>query len=370
MKKIMVTSMMSLAVALSVGFFVYAQDATEQQIMQPDSTEYVHTSVVVNEPPAIRMLHFGDMMLDRGVASKIRQHGFDYLLQDYAGPSGDLFAGYDLVGANLEGPFTTHRVPTSKSIAFRFDPSLVNELARYHFNIFTLANNHSKDMGSAAEVETRTVLASADMLHYGYQYKITEESLAFYEHNGVRLAFIGINDTNSWIDVADVLPLLKHAESQADYTVVNVHWGHEYKLLSNERQRGLAHDLIDHGADMIIGHHPHVVQEIEVYRDRPIFYSLGNMIFDQWFSRDTQEGLGIAATFGQDQTLRVTLKPFQSVASAMKPMTPEREKQFLSELRERSRLYHHEMIGGETLVFDLSPRIHLGEIAQSRVVIE
>ena len=265
------------------------------------------------------LLNFGDMMLDRNVKKQIDLNGgADYIFEALAGKENRFFQGVDIISANLEGPFANFRRETTKEIAFCFNPSLLPTLKKYNFGIFSQANNHSLDMGSAGFEESKKNLAAAGFDFYGSQYRVDAESLLVKRVGDYNIAFIGLNDTNSPIDLEKVRTLINQARSGsvipakagiqdennmdsrwslprattrggndnvgAEFVVINIHWGEEYKEISNNRQRFLAHALIDAGADVIIGHHPHVIQEMEVYKNRPIFYSLGNFVFDQYFS--------------------------------------------------------------------------------------
>ena len=102
--------------------------------------------------------------------------------------------------------------------------------------------------------------------------------------------------------------------SATDMVIVNMHWGREYEHQYNKRQQEIAQALVDRGADMIIGHHPHVVQGMEIYHNKPIFYSLGNFIFDQYFSADTQEELAVEAVI-DGEGMELVLHPLKSRAS-------------------------------------------------------
>jgi len=114
-----------------------------------------------------------------------------------------------------------------------------------------------------------------------------------------------------------------------------VHWGEEYKLINSLAQQGLAHKIIESGADLIIGHHPHVVQNIEKYQGKLIFYSLGNFIFDQYFSPDTQQGLAVGLEIYPD---RLVCRLFPLQINLSQPVLMERNKanEFLIQLAKRS----------------------------------
>ncbi|MEQ1666048.1 MAG: CapA family protein, partial [Bdellovibrionales bacterium] len=111
------------------------------------------------------------------------------------------------------------------------------------------------------------------------------------------------------IPVSEFYPLVKKLKAENDLVVVNIHWGTEYLLTANANQKLIAHKLIDSGADVIFGHHPHVVEPVEIYKGKAIFYSLGNFVFDQNFG-DTTTGLGVGVEFSKDKTT-FTLYPYK-----------------------------------------------------------
>ena len=286
---------------------------------------------------AVSILHFGDMMLGRSVKERIDENGYDYLFEELAGEEGRFFSGTDIVGANLEGPFVEYRRETSKSIAFSFDPLLIPMLQKYNFSLFSQANNHSLDMGREGFSESKKYLEEGRFDYYGEQYSIDDDSMIIKSIGNKKVAFIGVNDTNTPINLTRAKELIKKAETRADFTVMNIHWGAEYKLLSNERQRYLAHEFVDAGVDVVIGHHPHVVQEMEVYRGKPIFYSLGNFIFDQYFSEETQQGLGVGLVLSESG-VSVYLFPLRSEASRVRQMEYVEAVEFMDAFKRRSRI--------------------------------
>ncbi len=290
--------------------------------------------------PGLTILHFGDIMLDRNVKKQIDKNGEDYLFGKLE--EAGIFKGNDIIAANLEGSFVTKKRLTSKSIAFGFDSKLIPMLQKYGFNFFALANNHSQDMTLAGFEENKKYLREAGIDFYGEQYSVDDDALLIKEVKGKKLAFIGINDTHTSVAMKRVLPLLEKVK-QADWRIVNVHWGEEYKPVSNQHQREFAHALIDAGADIIIGHHPHVVQEVEIYKDKPIFYSLGNFIFDQYFSKETQEGLGIKLTLTNDRAVSARFYPLRGNLSQVELMTINDADIFMQKLVDRSRLKGYSM---------------------------
>lgn len=291
------------------------------------------------------LLFFGDMMLERYVEKNFSANGGpDYLFSELAGEENRFFMGTDIVHANLEGPFADTRRFTTKEIAFRFDPKIIPTLLDYRFSIFNLANNHTLDMGTAGFEESKKNLTEAGIDFYGAQYAVDDKSVLVKDIAGLKVAFFGFNDTNSPLSIPKISELV--SDTLADFKIINIHWGAEYKEISNERQRLLGRALIDAGADVIIGHHPHVVQEMEIYKDRPIFYSLGNFIFDQYFSQPTQEGLAVGVVANKKPTderfLSLYVFPLESIKSQPRQMKFEKALETMYNITQRSRLSDYE----------------------------
>ncbi len=183
------------------------------------------------------------------------------------------FASDDLTVVNLEGALTDRGNRQDKTYAFRGDPSYVQILTEGSVEAVTLANNHSRDYGEISMTDTQKHLDDAG-IHWveGLHTKVLDVS-------GVKVGLIGINGLNS----AATNQLSKAMEQvkaeQADIIMLQVHWGIESEYRPTQMQRDLAHQAIDLGADMVIGHHPHVLQGLEEYKGRMIVYSLGNFCF-------------------------------------------------------------------------------------------
>jgi poly-gamma-glutamate synthesis protein (capsule biosynthesis protein) len=129
-----------------------------------------------------------------------------------------------------------------------------------------------------------------------------------------------------------VKKIIADLNGRTDLIIVNIHWGVEYEHVFNKTQQDLARDLIDSGADIIIGHHPHVVQGLEIYKNKPIFYSLGNFIFDQDFSRDTQEELAVEINFNPDGQAKARLYPLLSRQSQPSLMAGKEKENYLKKI--------------------------------------
>ncbi len=313
-------------------------------LTQPPATqaEQFNTPVssVSSTKRAITLQFVGDIMLDRNVAKVMGKTGLDAVLGELGGNEKRLFTA-DLLIGNLEGPFAEKRITTTKEIAFRFDPALADQLKQYHFDIVSLANNHTLDMGRANMAYTKAVLDKAGIAYFGEQYNenvnltyITGDDKKVPE----KIAFVGFQNVDQAFSEKNVLNIIAEAKKLTPNVIVYMHWGVEYKRLSNQKQRDLAHKMIDQGAIAVMGAHPHVVQEIEVYKNRPIVYSMGNFIFDQYFSKDTQEGLSVSLTLEDNKISELKLFPIYGVKSQVFLMTEKRRDDFLKWMGEYSRL--------------------------------
>lgn len=278
------------------------------------------------------LLAFGDIMLGRNVENKIKKYGGDYVFEKIR----QLLWGNDMVLANLEGPMQKNHIQTaSGSTRFSFNPSYGKILRKNFFTALTLANNHTVDFGNDSYLETRDILKTFNIQSFGHPKKVSEESTLEFSIRGKNYVFIGLNSVLAPLNEEAALELIRQKEAEEKITVVTLHWGDEYAPQSNEWQKTFAKKMIDSGADIILGHHPHVVQEVDLYKDRLIFYSLGNFIFDQYFSDDTQTGLGVGVHFSQEKTAYF-LFPFTIYSSHPELMSGEAKKIFLEKLAQKS----------------------------------
>ncbi len=292
------------------------------------------------ETPITTLQFFGDIMLDRSVAKAMGNRGLEYLFEKLKGQENRFFYGMDLLVANLEGPFAKTRVSTTKSIAFRFDPALAPELKEYGFDVLSLANNHTLDMGWANVDFTHETLNKNDLGHFGDQIREGKE-FTWFENlpaTNEKIAFIGLNNTDHPLDMDKVRESITDAKAKARYVIAFMHWGPEYQRISREQERVLARQLIDLGVTTVVGAHPHVVQEIELYKGKPIFYSLGNFIFDQYFSKETQEGLSVGLVLQDGEVKKIYTFPIFGEKSQVQLMKGVRKAAFDEWVRNNSRV--------------------------------
>jgi len=232
----------------------------------------------------------GDVMLAGKWAASIRKNGYDY---PFRGVAAELKTG-DITIANLESPLARGGSEfTAKKFRFRGEPELAGALSQAGINLVTLANNHSMDFGGQALAETMHSLESADIAWIGAGSNLAQaRKMALYTIKGKKIAFLGYSLTQPLEFFAAknrpgtapgfekmYVEDIRRARQAADYVIVSFHWGTEGKSEIQPYQRTVAHKAIDAGADVIIGHHPHVLRGVERYKTGLVLYSLGNFTF-------------------------------------------------------------------------------------------
>jgi poly-gamma-glutamate capsule biosynthesis protein CapA/YwtB (metallophosphatase superfamily) len=253
----------------------------------------------------IVLLATGDVLLARSInARMVAANDFTFPFAKLK----DLLARADIAWVNLETPLVTGCIPRYDGLNFCGDPRGVAGLQSAGIDVVNIANNHTENYGLHGVVETMQHLKVANMAITGLP-----EPVILTIH-GKRIGLMGFNSASasSWINGAK--PEMVQAQIEAtrpsvDYLIVSFHWGQEYRSMQDNRQRDLGRLAIDSGADVVIGHHPHWVQGVEIYRDKPILYSLGNFIFDQgtggWFN----EGVIAVINFQANGRLQLHLIP-------------------------------------------------------------
>lgn len=256
-----------------------------------NSKEFIYTAPVPTAPDPVTILLVGDMMFDRYVRLLLDEHGYEY-------PFKKINLDADIVVGNLEGTITTNKSIAKRDVLrFTFDPKIIEPLKR--FTAVSLANNHSRDFGYKGYTDTMKYLRDAGIGYFGDW--ANEENLSYViEKKGKTVEFIGFNEFG-YRNYETVLSAV--ASSTADYTIVFPHWGVEYEKEPSTLQKTWARRFIDAGADAVIGAHPHVVQTTETYKGKPIIYSMGNFIFDQYANNDLKTGLVVKITLGDEPTI-------------------------------------------------------------------
>ncbi len=250
--------------------------------------------------PLTRILLGGDIMLSRYVGTVARQRADPtWPLREIS----ELLASADIAFANLESPFSDRGRMIEKGMVFKAEPEMIEALVRAGIDVVSTANNHARDCGAHGIEYTLDWLgkhrisaigtgASSEAAHQG----------AVLERNGVRFGFLGYtydqangnhsdrDDRIAMLDVTQASSDVGKMRERADIVIVSMHAGAEYQRRPNSQQQKFARAVIDAGATVVVGHHPHVTQPVEGYANGVIFYSLGNLVFDQFQQKETQRG--------------------------------------------------------------------------------
>ena len=269
----------------------------QKAIISTESTSYIFAAFApgqIQTQQNLTLLFLGDIMLDRNVAARNHRAGsLEYPFALIRGQEDRFFKGQDLVIANLEGPVTTQRnLPDKGEVDFAFAPDNANMLKRMGIDAVSQANNHTLDQGRSGAVDSIKNLTAAGIRIFGDQVKDdADHALSVFQLRGQSVALIAWNTTDNPLDKSQAGQVITQAKTQAQKIMVFMHWGNEYQSKPNSSQTEFAHWLIDQGVDAVIGSHPHWMQSVEVYKNHAIVYSLGNFIFDQDWSKETQYGL-------------------------------------------------------------------------------
>lgn len=264
------------------------------------------------EKEPVRILFVGDMMFDRHIREAVGKYGgkdYNYVLE----PVRDKLSEYDLVVGNLEGPITDEKSVSANTevgekghMTFTFDPAVAGALAENNVQLVNLGNNHILNQGKKGAEQTKKYLDEAGVEYFGDSVDLETE---FPSGNSVSFVSYNYSVPNS---VDKTIENIIAARKKSDIVIVCPHWGTEYKTGDpGKAVRALARRFVDAGADAVIGTHPHVVQMMEVYNGRKIYYSLGNFVFDQYFQKETMEGLGVEMTINPDNTMEYSELKFE-----------------------------------------------------------
>ena len=251
----------------------------------------------------------GDIMLDRGMKNSVEKYGngdYSFAFEKIK----DYLNNFDILFGNLEGPISDRGTKSGSIYSFRMDTSSAKSLKEAGFDILSVANNHMGDWGRVAMEDTFQNLRNAEMVYSGGGNNKEEAySIKTFTKDDVKIAYLSFSQfgkgyleaTDSFAGVAIISDEklksgIEKARSENDIVIVSFHFGEEYKKEPNAYQKTFAYKAIDYGADLVVGHHPHVVEPIEEYKGRYIAYSLGNFVFDQHFSKETMGGLVLKVT--------------------------------------------------------------------------
>ena len=263
-----------------------------------------------SKPEIVRLVFVGDIMLDELPGAAIARG--DDPFRHFA----DVLRSADAAIGNLECVIAAGGKPEDKKYTFRAHPRCAGVLAK-HFDALSVANNHSGDYGKEAFAEQLKILKAAGLPYFGggHDWKEAHTPLIL-ELRGLRIALLGYNEFKprsfeagqntpglAWSGGEDdqVIADIRAAREQhkADLVIPYMHWGWEHEP-ENDRQRELARKMIDAGADVVVGGHPHVTQGVEYYRNRLIVYSIGNFVFNGFEEEEARRGWVLQLTLNKD----------------------------------------------------------------------
>lgn len=296
---------------------------------------------------SISLAFVGDILPASGVGKLMDQHGVDYPFA-LAKP---ILEAADIAAGNLEAPVTTRGTPAqNKTYVFKGKPEHLAGLKNAGLDVVSLANNHTLDQGWEGLSDTMDALDDIKLKHMGSGADDKEAFAPVYiEHDGITVAYIGVSNVvpeGSWkagpnhpgvaetYDTTRAVEAVKNARELANIVVVMVHWGNERADKPKQAQFDVGHTLIDAGADLVIGSHPHVLQGFEAYKGKWIAYSLGNFVFttrSDGYSKTQDTGI-LTATCKASGDCALQFHPMYAKASQPGPMEAEQAKALFDRL--------------------------------------
>lgn len=277
---------MFLVLSLILAFVIYLNLNSIKEVTTyklPQKFEFIRQELAGETA----VLLAGDVMLGREVMIRaLDKKDASYPFRKV----GSVLQSADVVFVNLEVPIVTGCPRTSTGLVFCTDPALVEGLKYAGVDVVTLANNHTGNYGVKGIEETKDYLKKAGIAATGVG------ELVIKKVNGVTYGFLGFD----WVvrdPTTSELQLISDSDPKVDILIVGIHWGVEYRDKANAFQRKWAREVVNRGADVVTGHHPHWVQDTEYINGKPVYYSLGNFVFDQMWSEETKKGLVAKLTF-------------------------------------------------------------------------
>jgi len=289
--RLSIISLLILTVAVfaaTVCFFLY--------YFSPKAKIFINDAFsIVEEKNYVQLMFVGDLMFDRGIRYYASLNGGNDFIFREIRPT---LLENDLVVANLEGPITDNLSLSSgtapgsaNNYYFTFDPGLAQTLFQNNIGLVSLGNNHILNFGQAGATSTQKYLDMSGVDYFGAP---DRSRSILIEVGDIKITFINYNEFSGVpVEAQATIEEIQKVRTSSDLIIIYGHWGEEYIKTPSENIRNLAHQFIDEGADLVIGSHPHVIVPMEIYKDKRIYYSLGNFIFDQYFSEDVRNGLGV-----------------------------------------------------------------------------
>lgn len=282
-----------------------------------------------------KIIFLGDIMLGRNVEYLSSINGVGYSTEKIV----DDLPSVDAVIANFESAMAFPHLRTpSFNTTFSTAPWMLSVLSTLGVTHASLANNHSADYGAAGYQNTISGLRGIGIVPFGQLFAVDTSSVVVID-GPTKIGVIAINTIYVNPKSNELQLRVEDMKHNTDIQIAYIHWGEEYELLHSMNQEALAKSLVEMGIDAIVGHHPHVAQDIQLVNGVPIFYSLGNFIFDQYFSTEVQEGYMLKMTVNNNTPkISFSIIPVTSLDSRSQPrlMTEDEKQTFIKSLAARS----------------------------------
>jgi poly-gamma-glutamate synthesis protein (capsule biosynthesis protein) len=327
-----------------------AGEAIPQEVLKSENDDELleETSQTVATKPPITISAVGDINFGMDMLPILDAHGYAYPWAYVL----ELLRSTDMAFANLECTISNRGSPVAgKTFTMRGRPEALPFMRSAGIDVVSQANNHARDYGAIALLDSLAYLDQNGIAHCGAGADYTRaHEPAFLSAKGVRVAFLAYDDIgySGWYagldypgvanadDTGQLAMDIHSAKKQADLVVVSFHWGIERQYAPDATQRNLAHLAIESGADLVIGHHPHVVQGFEIYRGRLICYSLGNFIFSPG-SEAGRYTILVQLTLGVQGFLSASVYPYYISGGRPTPMSGDAAISWLNKVAEISR---------------------------------
>jgi poly-gamma-glutamate capsule biosynthesis protein CapA/YwtB (metallophosphatase superfamily) len=307
-----------LPIAVWLGGCATSSRAGDTATVAPARTSSPSPSPTADTRP-ITIAITGDIMLGRSVNQQILSGSGTFPFTYTA----SYLRGFDLTVGNLECVVSTLGTPVpDKPYTFRADPKGFARLVAAGFDIVSVANNHSGDYGQQAFADMLTHLPTYGITSLGGGHTLAEAHrpvirrvrsttvglLSYCEIDPYSFAATPTTPGDAWLDPALMQADIHELRSRVDFLITFMHWGIEYQPQKTVHQQAMARLALDAGADLVVGAHPHVIQPNELYKGKPIIYSLGNFVFDEMFTSDVRTGQVLALTVQRSRLLEWKLR--------------------------------------------------------------
>lgn len=289
----------------------------------------------------------GDILLDRRVRTFLIQNGYDYPYTNVK----KLLTEADITFGNLECPITDGGAPVFKrrDLIFKGDYNNTRALKNAGYDILNLANNHIMDQGREGLLDTINALKNEGLNYLGAgRDRFNAHKPVVIEKSGIKIGFLGYSDFSGEgyiytednygicnIDDKSLKEDITKAKESCEFLVVSIHYGVEFNFYPSKTQKKYTHLAVDSGADLVIGHHPHVLQGVEEYRGKYIFYSLGNFVFDRQIPKGTEESIILNIRITRDGIRDIEIIPVK-IENCQPKIADESDREYIIE---RIKLY-------------------------------